>query len=85
METSAKDRKDINMMREAIKKRIDELGVNESYLAEGIHTTRQYVSQFLQGREHISLRTFAKMADYLGCDVDIQLVPREHKESVNLF
>jgi DNA-binding XRE family transcriptional regulator len=57
-------------------------GLTQEEVAVRMGTTRSAISRLEGSRKHIpALSTLRRYADVLGCDVDIQLVPRSPDEA----
>ena len=54
-----------------LKTRLIEEGVTQTEIAEGLGVSIPYVNRIIRGREHIVNKTFVKMMDELGYDVEL--------------
>ena len=54
-----------------LKTRMIEEGVTQTEIAEGLSVSIPYVNRIIRGREHIVNKTFVKMMDELGYDVEL--------------
>jgi plasmid maintenance system antidote protein VapI len=54
-----------------LKTRMIEAGVTQTEIAEGLGVSIPYVNRIIRGREHIVNKTFVKMMDELGYDVEL--------------
>jgi plasmid maintenance system antidote protein VapI len=54
-----------------LKTRMIEEGVTQTEIAEGLGVSIPYVNRIIRGREHIVNKTFVKMMDELGYDVEL--------------
>ena len=54
-----------------LKTRMIEEGVTQTEIAEGLGVSIPYVNRIIRGREHIVNKTFVKMKDELGYDVEL--------------
>jgi len=54
-----------------LKTRMIEEGVTQTEIAEGLGVSISYVNRIIRGREHIVNKTFVKMMDELGYDVEL--------------
>ena len=54
-----------------LKTRMIEEGVTQTEIAEGLGVSIPYVNCIIRGREHIVNKTFVKMLDELGYDVEL--------------
>ena len=70
----------------ALSEEMDRQEVNKAELARRLETTRGHVTQLLGGGRNLTLSSIARMADVLGCAVEIRLSPRsssnERRESL---
>ncbi len=62
---------------EELHKRMEELGMNRSQLAEKMGCSKAYVTQALSGDGNFTLKTMAKFASAVGCRVHIAMVPKK--------
>lgn len=46
--------------------KMEELGLNQTALAERMNCTQQYISRILKGKENLSLETIARLEDAIG-------------------
>ncbi len=58
------------IIRENLKKEIEQSGLKKSEIAEAIGVSRATVSQYLSGRAQPTLATFAKLCAVLDCSAD---------------
>ena len=59
-----------------LKTRLNEEGITQTKVAEMIGVSLPYVNRIIQGREQIVNKTFVKMLDELGYDVELTYVKR---------
>ena len=55
-----------------LKTRMIEEGVTQTEIAEGLGVSIPYVNRIIRGREHIVNKTFVKMMNELGYDVELE-------------
>lgn len=55
--------------------RMEELGVNQSQLAERIGVSRQSISKILNGYSNLTLARMVKIARALNCGLQLQFAP----------
>ena len=60
-----------NNIEQDLKTRMIEEGVTQTETAEGLGVSIPYVNRIIRGREHIVNKTFVKMMDELGYDVEL--------------
>ena len=60
-----------NNIEQDLKTRMIEEGVTQTEIAEGLGVSIPYVNRIIRGREHIVNKTFVKMMDELGYDVEL--------------
>ena len=60
-----------------LKTRMIEEGVTQTEIAEGLGVSIPYVNRIIRGREQIVNKTFVKMMDELGYDVELTYEKRE--------
>ena len=61
----------INNIELDLKTRMIENGVTQTEIAEGLGVSIPYVNRIIRGREHIVNKTFVKILDVLGYDVEL--------------
>ena len=59
-----------------LKTRLNEEGITQTKVAEMIGVSLPYVNRIIRGREQIVNKTFVKMLDELGYDVELTYVKR---------
>ena len=59
-----------------LKTRLNEEGITQTKVAEMIGESLPYVNRIIRGREQIVNKTFVKMLDELGYDVELTYVKR---------
>ena len=59
-----------------LKTRLNEEGITQTKVAEMIGVSFPYVNRIIRGREQIVNKTFVKMLDELGYDVELTYVKR---------
>ena len=59
-----------------LKTRLNEEGITQTKVAEMIGVSLPYVNRIIRGREQIVNKTFVKMLDELGYDVELIYVKR---------
>ena len=59
-----------------LKTRLNEEGITQTKVAEMIGVSLPYVNRIIRGREQIINKTFVKMLDELGYDVELTYVKR---------
>ena len=59
-----------------LKTRLNEEGITQTKFAEMIGVSLPYVNRIIRGREQIVNKTFVKMLDELGYDVELTYVKR---------
>ena len=59
-----------------LKTRLNEEGITQTKVAEMIGVSLPYVNRIIRGREQIVNKTFVKMLDELGYDVELTYVQR---------
>ena len=57
-----------------LKTRLNEEGITQTKVAEMIGVSLPYVNRIIRGREQIVNKTFVKMLDELGYDVELTYV-----------
>ena len=62
-----------------VKVKCIEAGVTQAKLAEMVETTPSYVNRLIKKQESIVNRTFIKMMEQLGYDVEVTYVKREER------
>jgi plasmid maintenance system antidote protein VapI len=62
-----------------VKVKFLEAGTTQEKLGETIGTTGQYVNRILKKNNEVVNKTFIKMMEALGYDIQITYVPREKK------
>ncbi len=60
-----------------VKVKLLEAGTTQEQLGETIGTTGQYVNRILKKNNEVVNKTFIKMMEALGYDIQITYVPRE--------
>lgn len=75
-------------MTEAVWARLHASGFSKADLAKMLGVTPQYIRSALDGRRNLTIRSLARIADALGCDVRVRLVTKrverdEHANSRN--
>lgn len=60
-----------------VKVKLLEAGTTQKKLGETIGTTGQYVNRILKKNNEVVNKTFVKMMEALGYDIQITYVPRE--------
>ncbi len=61
-----------------------ELGVNRTELAARMGVSKAFITKLLRGNTNITLRTMASLAKSLGCNVNIDVCPKD-VELVKLY
>ena len=64
-----------------LKTRLIEGGITQTEVAEKLGVSLAYVNRITKGREQIINKTFVKMLDELGYDVELIYRKREDKEN----
>ena len=59
-----------------LKTRLNEEGITQTKVAEMIGVSLPYINRIIRGREQIVNKTFVKMLDELGYDVELTYVKR---------
>lgn len=54
-------------------------GLNKSQLADRIGCSRAHVTMVLNGTRNMTLRTLSDLADALGCEVRVKLLPKRKR------
>ena len=62
-----------------LKTRMIESGITQTEVAEKLGVTLSYVNRITKGREQIVNKTFVKMMDELGYDVELTYKRKEEK------
>ena len=65
---------------ESFSKMMDRRGVRRAELARRINVEPTYVTRILRGSTNFTFETMVKIADALGCSVDVRLIPNERAE-----
>lgn len=65
---------------EVLSERLEELGMSKTVLAKRLGCTKGNVTQALSGR-NLTLRTLAGIADVLGADIRVEVVPRRERRT----
>lgn len=60
-----------------IKVKCIEAGLTQAQLAENIKTTSSYVNRVVKKRENIVNKTFVKMMEALGYDIEMNYIKRQ--------
>jgi len=56
----------------AIKQAIDDAGISQAQLADGLGVSQQRVSQMLSGRFNITVASLARIADAIGVSLEVR-------------
>ena len=64
-----------------LKTKLIESGTTQTEMAEKLRVTLSYVNRITKGREQIVNKTFVKMMDELGYDVELTYKKREGNKS----
>ncbi len=62
-----------------------ELGVNRTELAARMGVSKAFITKLLRGNTNITLRTMASLARSLGCNVNIDVCPKDVELAVKLY
>jgi antitoxin component HigA of HigAB toxin-antitoxin module len=63
----------------ALSEELERQGLTKAALAERMGRTRGDITQILSGNRNLTLRTLAEVAEALGCQVELALVPQRRK------
>lgn len=74
----------LNKVQEEMSRLLEMRGLTRAALASRLGVTKGYITQILRG-QNISLRKLADIADALECEAQIELVPRELIQYVQVF
>lgn len=66
----------------AILLRLDELGMNQTDLAEKLDVSRQYVSKLVKGKEKFGSDILVKLEEVLDMPIFVQNLPQEKQDLI---
>lgn len=62
-----------------------ELGVNRTELAARMGVSKAFVTKLLRGNTNVTLKTMASLARSLGCNVNIEVCPKDVELAIKLY
>lgn len=62
-----------------------ELGVNRTELAQRLGVSKAFITKLLRGNTNITLKTMAALARSLGCNVSIDICPKDVQLAVRIY
>lgn len=64
---------------------MEELGINRTELAARMGVSKAFITKLLRGNTNITLKTMASLARSLGCNVNIDICPKDAQLAVKLY